>query len=77
MAGRYEEASAWCDKTLHERPDFPPALRMKAATCGASLGIRSANVVDDLRSASGGIMVGRDFTSCSEPIDFVAKVRWV
>jgi tetratricopeptide (TPR) repeat protein len=34
MAGRYEEASAWCDKTLHERPDFPPALRMKAATCG-------------------------------------------
>src|SRR5260370_30938992 len=34
MAGRYEEASAWCDKTLHERPDYPPALRMKAATCG-------------------------------------------
>jgi adenylate cyclase len=34
MAGRYEEALAWCDKTLHERPDFPPALRMKAATCG-------------------------------------------
>ncbi len=34
MAGRYEEASAWCDKTLHEAPDHPPALRMKAATCG-------------------------------------------
>ena len=34
MAGRYEEASAWCDKTLHEAPDYPPALRMKAATCG-------------------------------------------
>ena len=23
---------AWCDKTLHEQPDFPPALRFKAAT---------------------------------------------
>lgn len=34
MAGRYEEASVWCDKTLHERPDYPPALRMKAAICG-------------------------------------------
>ena len=34
MAGRYEEASAWCDKALHERPDYPPALRMKVATCG-------------------------------------------
>jgi len=34
MAGRHEEASAWCDRTLHERPDYPPALRMKAATCG-------------------------------------------
>jgi adenylate cyclase len=34
MAGRYEEASTWCDKTLQEQPDFPPALRMKAATCG-------------------------------------------
>ena len=34
MAGRYEEASAWCDKTLHERPDYPPALRLKTATCG-------------------------------------------
>jgi tetratricopeptide (TPR) repeat protein len=34
MAGRYEEASAWCDKTLHEAPDHPTALRMKAATCG-------------------------------------------
>src|SRR6266567_137554 len=33
MAGRYEEASAWCDKTLHERPEYPPALRMKAAAC--------------------------------------------
>ncbi len=34
MAGRYEEASAWCDKTLYEARDFPVALRMKAATCG-------------------------------------------
>jgi hypothetical protein len=34
MAGRYEEASVWCDKTLQEQPDYPPALRMKAATCG-------------------------------------------
>ena len=34
MAGRYEEASAWCDKVLHEAPDYPPALRVKAATCG-------------------------------------------
>jgi adenylate cyclase len=34
MAGGYEEASTWCDKTLHEHPEFPPALRMKAATCG-------------------------------------------
>jgi tetratricopeptide (TPR) repeat protein len=34
MAGRYEEASAWCDKTLHQQPDHSPALHMKAATCG-------------------------------------------
>jgi TolB-like protein/class 3 adenylate cyclase/tetratricopeptide (TPR) repeat protein len=34
MPGRYEEASAWCDKMLHEAPDYPSALRMKAATCG-------------------------------------------
>ena len=34
MAGRYEEASAWCDKVLHHQPDYPPALRMKVATCG-------------------------------------------
>jgi TolB-like protein/Tfp pilus assembly protein PilF len=34
MAGRYQEASAWCDKTLHEAPDHPPALRIKVATCG-------------------------------------------
>jgi adenylate cyclase len=34
MAGRYEEASDWCDKTFHQQPDYPTALRMKAATCG-------------------------------------------
>ena len=34
MAGRYQEASAWCDKALHEAPDHPPALRVKAATSG-------------------------------------------
>jgi adenylate cyclase len=34
MAGRYEDASSWGDKTLHVAPDHPPALRMKAATCG-------------------------------------------
>src|SRR5262249_32495701 len=33
-AGRYEEASTWADKALHEGRNFPPALRMKAATCG-------------------------------------------
>ena len=26
MAGRYGEASAWCDKALNEQPDFPTAL---------------------------------------------------
>ncbi len=34
IAQRYEEASAWCDKTLHEAPNYPPAIRMKAACCG-------------------------------------------
>jgi TolB-like protein/class 3 adenylate cyclase len=34
IAGRYEEASVWCDKALHQQPDYPPALRMKASTCG-------------------------------------------
>ena len=34
-AERYEEASVWGDKALHEAPpDHPAALRMKAATCG-------------------------------------------
>jgi hypothetical protein len=34
IKGYAEEASAWCDKTLREAPDHPPAPRMKAATCG-------------------------------------------
>jgi TolB-like protein/tetratricopeptide (TPR) repeat protein len=34
MEERYEEALAWCDKSLLEAADFPPALRMKVALCG-------------------------------------------
>src|SRR5262249_2605771 len=35
IAGRYQEASAACDKTVHEAPNyFPPAICMKAACCG-------------------------------------------
>jgi TolB-like protein len=35
VAGRYEEASAWCDKVLNEAPTyFPPALHLKMACCG-------------------------------------------
>jgi adenylate cyclase len=34
MAGRYEEASSWCDRALHEAPNHPHALRMKIACCG-------------------------------------------
>ena len=35
MAGRYEEASDWCDRTLHEAPSYyPPALHIKTACCG-------------------------------------------
>jgi tetratricopeptide (TPR) repeat protein len=45
VAGRYEEASAWCDKTLHQQPDFPPALRMKAATCGLLGRLEEARVL--------------------------------
>lgn len=35
LAGRYGEASASCDRTLHEAPTyFPPALQIKIACCG-------------------------------------------
>jgi adenylate cyclase len=33
-ARRYEEASEWCDRVLQGEPEFPPALRFKAASCG-------------------------------------------
>jgi TolB-like protein/tetratricopeptide (TPR) repeat protein len=33
-AQRYEEASASADKALQGKPDYPPALRIKAAVCG-------------------------------------------
>jgi tetratricopeptide (TPR) repeat protein len=33
-AGRYTEASAWADRALQTQPDYPPVLRLKAATCG-------------------------------------------
>jgi adenylate cyclase len=35
LAGRYEEASASCDRTLHEAPTYyPPPLYIKIACCG-------------------------------------------
>jgi TolB-like protein/DNA-binding CsgD family transcriptional regulator/Tfp pilus assembly protein PilF len=33
-AGRYEDAQTAADQSLNEQADFPPALRLKAATCG-------------------------------------------
>ena len=35
VAGRYEEASTWCDRALLAAPTyFPPALHIKTACCG-------------------------------------------
>jgi len=34
VAGQYEEASTAADRSLNEQANFPPALRLKAATCG-------------------------------------------
>jgi adenylate cyclase len=34
MAGRYEEASNWCDRALHEAANHPHVLRLKIACCG-------------------------------------------
>jgi tetratricopeptide (TPR) repeat protein len=35
VARRYKEASAWCDRTLHEAPTYyPPALHIRTACCG-------------------------------------------
>jgi adenylate cyclase len=31
IAGRYEEALAWADRSLHEQPHFRPSLRLKVA----------------------------------------------
>ena len=34
LAGRYEEAMEWVDRTLHERPTFHAAIRGRVALCG-------------------------------------------
>jgi tetratricopeptide (TPR) repeat protein len=34
FVGRYEEARDAADKSLGERADYPPALRVKIASCG-------------------------------------------
>jgi hypothetical protein len=34
LAGRYEEAMEWVDRSLHERPEHHPAIRGKLALCG-------------------------------------------
>jgi tetratricopeptide (TPR) repeat protein len=33
-AGRYEEASSWAEKALHESPNYAVALRIQAAASG-------------------------------------------
>jgi TolB-like protein len=34
LAGRYEEAIGWTDRSLHDRPTFHPAIRVRLALCG-------------------------------------------
>lgn len=34
VAGRYEDSATAADRSLTEQANFPPALRLKAATCG-------------------------------------------
>jgi TolB-like protein/Tfp pilus assembly protein PilF len=34
LAGRYEEAMEWVDRSLHDRPEHHPAIRAKVALCG-------------------------------------------
>jgi TolB-like protein len=34
LAGRYEEAMEWVDRSLHDRPGHHPAIRGKVALCG-------------------------------------------
>jgi adenylate cyclase len=33
FAGRYEEAMEWADRSLHERPNFDPAMAIKVVLC--------------------------------------------
>jgi TolB-like protein/class 3 adenylate cyclase len=33
VAGRYEEAVAWADQALHERPNFDPAIGVRVVSC--------------------------------------------
>ncbi len=34
LAGRYEEAIEWVDRSLHDRPTFHPSIRGRLALCG-------------------------------------------
>jgi len=34
LAGRYDEAMEWTDRSLHDRPGHHPAIRGKVALCG-------------------------------------------
>jgi adenylate cyclase len=34
LAGRYEEASEWSSRSLHEQPRFTGQIRVKLAACG-------------------------------------------
>jgi TolB-like protein len=34
LAGRYQEALVWIDRSLHERRNFHPAIRARVALCG-------------------------------------------
>ena len=34
LGGQYQEALAWIDRSLHERPNFHPAIRARVALCG-------------------------------------------
>ena len=53
MADRFDQAAAWCDKALQIRPDYPAALRWKAAACGL-LGrdLESGHAVQHLHKVS-------------------------
>jgi len=34
LAGHYEDAMEWIDRSLHDRPSYHPAIRCKVALCG-------------------------------------------